>query len=47
LCVFGVLRAVKTFETFTDVMENTSIKPWYDRMVDAVGEASRTDGIPN
>jgi microsomal prostaglandin-E synthase 2 len=47
LCVFGVLRAVKTFETFADVMENTSIKPWYDRMVDAVGEASRTDGIPN
>ena len=47
LCVFGVLRAVKTFETFTDVMANTSIGPWYERMAKVVGPASRTDGIEN
>jgi len=47
LCVFGVLRAVKTFETFTDVMANTSIGPWYARMEKEVGAATRTDGIEN
>ena len=47
LCVFGVLRAVKTFETFADVMANTSIRPWYERMEKAVGPATRTDGLEN
>lgn len=47
LSVFGVLRAVKTFETFKDVMENTTIAPWYERMKVAVGSATRTDGIEN
>ena len=47
LCVFGVLRAVKTFETFADVMANTSIGPWYARMEKEVGAATRTDGIEN
>jgi microsomal prostaglandin-E synthase 2 len=45
--VFGVLRAVKTFETFADVMANTSIRPWYERMEKAVGPATRTDGLEN
>ena len=47
LAVFGVLRAVKTFETFNDVMENTSIRPWYERMKAVVGPSTRTDGIEN
>ena len=45
--MFGVLRAVKTFETFADVMANTSIGPWYARMEKEVGAATRTDGIEN
>lgn len=47
ISVFGVLRAVKTFETFADAMEHTSAGPWYKRMEGAVGVASRTDGIVN
>ena len=47
LAVFGVLRAVKTLDTFSDAMENTNAKPWYERMRVEVGEATRTDGIGN
>ena len=47
LAVFGVLRAAKTFDTFSDAMENTNAKPWYERMRVEVGEATRTDGIGN
>jgi microsomal prostaglandin-E synthase 2 len=35
---FGVLRAVKGMDTFTDVMKNTNIAPWYERMQALVGE---------
>mmetsp|Transcript_27962 Transcript_27962/g.38656 ORF Transcript_27962/g.38656 Transcript_27962/m.38656 type:complete len:365 (-) Transcript_27962:214-1308(-) len=38
LAVFGVIRAVKGMDTFTDIMANTSVKPWYDRMDALVGE---------
>ena len=47
LAVFGVLRAVKTFDTFTDAVENTGVGPWYKRMQEEVGVASRSDGIEN
>lgn len=47
LAVFGVLRAVKTFDTFTDAIENTDVGPWYKRMQKEVGVACRTDGIEN
>ena len=47
LSVFGVLRAVKTFDTFSDAVANTAVGPWYKRMAQEVGAASRTDGIEN
>ena len=47
IAVFGVLRAVKTFDTFEDAKANTSVGPWYKRMQEEVGVASRTDGIEN
>jgi len=47
IAMFGVLRAVKTFETFQDVMANTACAPWYERMTAAVGAAARTDGVEN
>jgi microsomal prostaglandin-E synthase 2 len=47
LAMFGVLRAVKTFETFKDVMDNTTCSPWYERMSEVVGQATRTDGVDN
>lgn len=38
--VFGVLRAVKTMETWKDTMDNTDVKPWYSRMETLVGEST-------
>lgn len=43
LAVFGVLRAVIGTKTFTDVMENTKLLPWYTRMADIVGDSSRVN----
>ena len=48
LAVFGVMRAVKTFETFEDaVREVPEAGEWYKRMAKEVGAASRTDGVAN
>jgi len=48
LAVFGVLRAVKTFQTFEDAMaECPDAKRWYKRMEHEVGGASRSDGVEN
>jgi len=48
LAVFGVMRAVKTFQTFQDAMaEVPKAEAWYRRMEKEVGGASRTDGIQN
>jgi microsomal prostaglandin-E synthase 2 len=41
LGLFGVLRAVKGFDTFHDVMQNTQLAPWFERMEAAVGPSSR------
>lgn len=41
LALFGVLRAVKGFDTHVDVMANTKLLPWYERMVEKVGASSR------
>ena len=38
---FGVLRAVKGFDTHRDVMEHTTLRPWFERMEAAVGPSSR------
>jgi microsomal prostaglandin-E synthase 2 len=48
LAVFGVMRAVKTFETFDDAMRaSPRTQAWYKRMEKEVGAASRSDGIEN
>lgn len=47
LCVFGVLRVVKTFETFADVMANISIRFWYECMEKVVGLVICMDGLEN
>mmetsp|Transcript_11269 Transcript_11269/g.47012 ORF Transcript_11269/g.47012 Transcript_11269/m.47012 type:complete len:154 (-) Transcript_11269:1324-1785(-) len=41
LAVFGVLRSLLNFDTFNDLMANTELRPWYERMEIAVGEPSR------
>ena len=41
LAFFGVLRAVKGFDTHRDVMEHTTLRPWFERMEAAVGPSSR------
>ncbi|GLE09255.1 hypothetical protein PINS_up020864 [Pythium insidiosum] len=41
LSVFGVLRAMKGLQTFDDLMANTTIQPWFDRMTDRVGSSTR------
>ena len=43
LGVFGVLRAIRDYDTFADIMANTKIASWYFRVAEAVGESSRTD----
>ena len=43
LGIFGVLRAIRDYDTFSDVMENTKIAPWYFRVAEAVGDTSRVD----
>jgi microsomal prostaglandin-E synthase 2 len=48
LAVFGVMRAVKTFQTFEDAMSaSPRTRSWYKRMEKEVGAASRSDGIEN
>ena len=48
LAVFGVMRAVKTFQTFEDAMSaSPRTQAWYKRMEKEVGAASRSDGIEN
>lgn len=38
--LFGVLRAIKDYPTFADIMANSKIGPWYRRMEVRVGETS-------
>ena len=30
--MFGVLKAIEGYDAFTDLMANTNIGPWYNRM---------------
>ncbi|OQS07060.1 prostaglandin E synthase [Thraustotheca clavata] len=39
--VFGVFRSIVGLETFNDVMQNTNLKPWFDRMSEKVGPSQR------
>ena len=41
IAFFGVLRAVRTFDTFRDIMANTQLRPWFERMEPLVGASSR------
>lgn len=41
IALFGVLRAVKGFDTYRDVLEHTELRPWLERMEKAVGPSSR------
>lgn len=43
LAVFGVIRAVQNTDTFYDMLEHSKVKPWWFRMIDAVGESSRLE----
>eukprot|EP01026_Neomeris_dumetosa_P052324 TRINITY_DN4626_c0_g1_i4.p3 TRINITY_DN4626_c0_g1~~TRINITY_DN4626_c0_g1_i4.p3 ORF type:complete len:359 (-),score=74.18 TRINITY_DN4626_c0_g1_i4:123-1199(-) len=40
LAVFGVIRAITGTDTFNDLMKNSNILPWYERMREKVGESS-------
>jgi microsomal prostaglandin-E synthase 2 len=44
LAVFGVLRPIRHLRAGKDMVQNTKIGEWYDRMETAVGDASRIDG---
>ncbi|CAL8467783.1 g7321 [Coccomyxa elongata] len=41
LSVFGVIRSITCTDTFMDLMHTTRIGPWYEHMMDAVGDSSR------
>eukprot|EP00240_Pyramimonas_obovata_P005369 CAMPEP_0118934676 /NCGR_PEP_ID=MMETSP1169-20130426/13953_1 /TAXON_ID=36882 /ORGANISM="Pyramimonas obovata, Strain CCMP722" /LENGTH=387 /DNA_ID=CAMNT_0006877603 /DNA_START=73 /DNA_END=1237 /DNA_ORIENTATION=- len=38
ISIFGVLRAVRGMDTWKDVMDNTKVLPWYERMEASVAE---------
>ena len=39
--VFGVLRSLEGYPTFDDMVANTDILPWYERMAAVVGASAR------
>lgn len=41
VALFGMVRAVRGMETFADVMANTDLRPWFERMEGAVGASAR------
>ncbi|KAF4317402.1 hypothetical protein BBO99_00008072 [Phytophthora kernoviae] len=41
LSVFGVLRAMDGLDTYSDMMRETSVEPWFTRMTAKVGPSSR------
>lgn len=43
LAVFGVLRPIRHLSAGKDMVENTRIGEWYDRMESAVGKSSRIE----
>ncbi|KAM3910683.1 prostaglandin E synthase 2 [Leptodactylus fuscus] len=42
LAVYGVLRVMEGLQSFDDMMANTKIKPWYQRMTKAIHEQSQS-----
>jgi glutathione S-transferase len=47
LTVFGVLRAVPNSDTFKATIHDSRIMPWWQRMVETVGESSRLEEMPD
>lgn len=43
LAVYGVLSSIEGLQTFHDMLQNTDIGPWYERVKSAVGPPSRTN----
>ena len=43
LAVFATLRSIEGLTTFDDVMANTKLSGWYERMAAAVGPATRVE----
>lgn len=41
LAVFGVLRPIRYLKAGKDMVENTDIGEWYQRMEAAIGESAR------
>lgn len=41
LAVFGVVRSVVGTDTFMDLLHNTRIAPWYEKMMSVVGDSAR------
>jgi microsomal prostaglandin-E synthase 2 len=41
ISVFGVIRSVTCTDTFMDLMHQSRISAWYERMMAAVGPSSR------
>ncbi|KAG9404323.1 Prostaglandin E synthase 2 [Aphanomyces cochlioides] len=39
--VFGVYRSIVGLDTFDDLMDNTKLQPWFDRMTQIVGPSKR------
>ncbi|CAD7704328.1 unnamed protein product, partial [Ostreobium quekettii] len=45
LAVFGVMRSIVGTPTFHDMLANSKVLPWYQRMMELVGESSRTNPV--
>jgi microsomal prostaglandin-E synthase 2 len=45
VCVFGVLRAIDGLPTHTEALDISNARPWYNRMVEAVGKSSLTHRV--
>jgi hypothetical protein len=41
--VFGVLRSLEGYDTFDDMVANTHVEGWYQRMAEKVGDPARTN----
>lgn len=40
LCVYACIKAIEGLDTHKDLMENTAVGPWYQRVEQAIGDSS-------
>ena len=45
-CVYGALRGIEGLRTFKDIMTNTRIGPWYERMKAVIGPSMAIKVVP-